>query len=211
MCGRFFLDADFEDVLRHYFGETGAAIDLSCKSGDFYPSDSVPVIHRGMETERSIHLMKWGFQPEYMSKRIINARSETISQKPMFREAFIRRRCFIPASGYYEWHDKVKHAIRVPDREIISFAGIYDRFTDKDNNLIWAVSILTKASNESVRQIHDRMPVVLNEKDEKRWIANCQGDYKPLLEIVESSSPKFIFEAIEKDIKQDEQLTLIYE
>jgi len=201
MCGRFFLDVDFDEVLRHYFGIIGDYPVMDYKPREIYPSNDIPVIHRGKEVERTIHLMKWGFAPSYMKKILINARSETIADKRLFKEAFFRRRCLIPASGYFEWEkvlgesdkiSKVKRSIIVPEKKIVSMAGIYDRFRDKEGKPFWAVSILTKASNDQVKNVHDRMPVILDKEMEKAWIAKYDEDYTPLFNIIENASPDFL-------------------
>lgn len=207
MCGRFFLDADFEDVMRHYFGQPKDAKILTYETGEIFPSTEVPVVHRGKDVERAIHLMKWGFEPAFLKKIVINARSETLEQKPMFRDAYMRRRCLVPASGYYEWHDKIKHAIRVKNQPIISLAGIYDRFLDKDGNPIWAVTLLTKDANEGIRSIHDRMPVILDQHSEALWLSNDTSTHR-LKEVIDLSSPCFEFEAVHENMNE-EQLTLI--
>jgi len=200
MCGRFYLDVDFEEVLKHYFGFVGNYPVNTYEPKEIFPSTDVPVIHRGKEIEKTIHLMKWGFAPAFMNKIIINARSETISEKKMFKEAFFRRRCLIPASGYYEWEKvlqdddsikKVKRQISVPGQNVVSMAGIYDRFVDKEGKSFWAVSILTKASNEQIRSVHDRMPVILTPGMENKWLANYEEDYTPLFELIKDSSPVY--------------------
>lgn len=203
MCGRFFLDVEFDEVLKHYFGIIGDYPVMEYEPREIFPSNDIPVIHRGREVERTIHLMKWGFAPSFMNKLLINARSETIAEKRLFREAFIRRRCLVPASGYYEWENvlgddekitKVKRSIKVPERKIISMAGIYDRFEDKNGNPFWAVSILTKASNDQVKGVHDRMPVILDKEMERAWIAQYREDYSELFKIINDSSPNFVIE-----------------
>ena len=201
MCGRFFLDVDFDEVLKHYFGIIGDYPVMDYEPREIFPSNDIPVIHRGKEVDRTIHLMKWGFAPSFMNKILINARSETIAEKMLFKEAFYRRRCLIPASGYFEWEKvlgdndkitKVKRSISVPEKKIISMAGIYDRFKDKEGKNFWAVSILTKASNDQVKSVHDRMPVILDKEMEKAWIAQYEEDYTPLFSIIENSSPEFL-------------------
>ncbi len=211
MCGRFFLDADFEDVMRHYFGEPRIAKtdakNLTYETGEFFPSTDIPVIHRGKEVKRAIHMMKWGFEPAFLKKLIINARSETLEQKPMFKDAFVRRRCLVPASGYYEWHNQKKHAIRVKDKRIISLAGLYDRFLDKDGNAFWAVTLLTKDANESISAVHDRMPVIIDKASESMWLSK-EYPLNALKGVIDSASPQLEYESVHENMNE-EQLTLI--
>ncbi len=168
MCGRFYLDADFDEVLRHYFDVVGDYPIDDYEPKEIFPSNAIPVVHRGKKVEKTIHLMKWGFAPSFMNKLVINARSETVYEKKMFKEAFFRRRCLVPASGYYEWEQKldennkmqkIKHSFERPDQKIFSMAGIYDRFFDKDGQPFWAVTILTQPATQQVKDIHDRMPL----------------------------------------------------
>ncbi len=198
MCGRFYLDVDFEEIMKHYFGIVGDFPVTEYEPKEIFPSNDIPVVHRGKEVERTIHLMKWGFAPSYMNKIVINARSESITEKRMFKEAFYRRRCLVPASGYYDWEKvldendkvkKIKRQICVPDQKIVSMAGIYDRFVDKEGKPFWAVSILTKDSNEHVKQVHDRMPIVLTKEMEAAWIAQYDEDFTPLFEIIKNANP----------------------
>lgn len=183
----------------HYFDNRTNLPVVEYEPREIFPSDKVPVIHRGKTLDKTIHLMKWGFAPSYMKTLIINARSESIAEKKMFKEAFFRRRCLIPATGYYEWEksetengkiEKVKRDITVKGSEIISLAGIYDRFQDKDGQYFWAVSILTKEANDSVKKIHDRMPIIIDKGLESEWIKEYQDDYSALFEIIKSSNPE---------------------
>ena len=201
MCGRYYIKVGIRDIMEHYFDNMTNLPAVEYEASEIFPSDKVPVIHRGKEVDKTIHLMKWGFAPSYMKTLMINARSETIAEKKMFKEAFFRRRCLIPATGYYEWEkvetesgktEKIKRDITVKGSEIISLAGIYDRFRDKDGQYFWAVSILTKEASDSVKNVHDRMPVIIDKGLESEWIKDYQDDYSALFEMIKSSSPKLM-------------------
>lgn len=203
MCGRFFLDVDFENVLEHYFGGMAGYPAIEYEPREIFPSNVIPVVHRGKTEERTMHLMKWGFAPVFMKRLLINARAETVAQKNLFREAFVRRRCLIPASGYYEWEvagqagtkqDKVKKKITVEGQPVISFAGIYDRFQDKEGKSFWAAAILTKASDGAVRDVHDRMPLILTREQESVWIAQHANAEMELHEILNSQIANLLVE-----------------
>lgn len=198
MCGRYYIRVGIRDIMEHYFENITNLPVVEYEPRVIFPSDKVPVIHRGKEVDKTIHLMKWGFAPSYMKKLMINARSETIAEKPLFRESFFRRRCLIPASGYYEWEkledesgkiQKIKRDITVDGSDIISLAGIYDRFQDKEGQYFWAVSILTKDANDSVKDVHNRMPIILDKGLESEWIKDYHDDYTALFEMIKSSSP----------------------
>jgi putative SOS response-associated peptidase YedK len=111
-------------------------------------------------------LFTWGF-PSYHGKRvIINARAETVHEKPMFRASMEKRRCVIPSTGFYEWDCmKKKFQYNMPDSPLLYMAGIFSQF-DGDNRFV----ILTMDSNSSVKDVHERMPVVLTEKQVEEWL-----------------------------------------
>jgi len=201
MCGRFYLDVDFDEVLRHYFDVIGDYPVDTYEPREIFPSNEIPVVHRGKKVESTIHLMKWGFAPSFMNKLLINARSETVFEKKLFKEAFFRRRCLIPASGYYEWEkkmdennkiQKIKRSFERPDQKIFSMAGIYDRFFDEDGQAYWAVTILTQAATDQVKGIHDRMPLILDKDMERRWIKFYEEDYSELFKILERRGPELV-------------------
>ena len=110
-----------------------------------------------------------------MGSRMINARSETVMDKPAFREAFRSRRCAIPASGFYEWtgdpKHRVPHAITVGDRPLIAFAGLWERWKDGEGKPLETFTILTTAANRFVAGMHDRMPAILADGDMDAWLA----------------------------------------
>jgi putative SOS response-associated peptidase YedK len=109
-----------------------------------------------------------------MGYRMINARAETIADKPSFRRAFKTKRCLIPANGFYEWRrsDKQPFFIRPAGAELFSFAGIWEQWKDPEENLLETCSIITTEPNEFMSGIHERMPVILQHQDEEFWISN---------------------------------------
>ena len=196
MCCRCFLRLGIKDIISYYFGTENYYPMIEYEPREIFPSDVLPVVHRGKERDRSIHLMKWGFAPSYMKNLVINARSETIMEKKMFKESFERRRCILPVSGYYEWEkrydeegkeEKVKREITMPNKEILSLAGIYDRFQDKDGQLFWAVTLLTKEADLSIAHVHDRMPVILTKELESEWLDTKHDQYESLLKKIKAS------------------------
>jgi putative SOS response-associated peptidase YedK len=110
-----------------------------------------------------------------MGARLINARSETVTEKPAFREAFKQRRCLIPADGFYEWQrqasgGKQPFFFQLKDERPFGFAGLWERWQDKDGQVIESCTILTTAANEVLRPVHDRMPVILHRDDYELWL-----------------------------------------
>ena len=113
-------------------------------------------------------------QGQAIGNKMINARSETLAERPAFRDLLSSRRCLVPADGFYEWRKEGKTKqpmlIYVKDRELFGFAGLWDRWKKPDGTLLESFTIATCAPNELMRGIHDRMPVIIQRKDEPAWL-----------------------------------------
>jgi len=144
------------------------------------PTQPIPVIRQHpMEPVRELSLMRWGLIPSWAkdssaAARMINARSETASTKPAFRDALKSRRCLIPADGFYEWAKTAKgkqpYCFEVNDGEWFAFAGIWDRWKDATGNAVETCSILTTTPNAVTSPVHDRMPVILDPDSYDLWL-----------------------------------------
>ena len=177
------------------FIKAGSAI---LTSGEIRPTNVVPVIAPGKNGKKAAFPMKWGFQIPKRSL-IVNARTETAAEKPTFKEAWEKHRCIIPASWYYEWEHfpmptgktKVgrKYLIQPAGASITYLCGLY-RFEDE----LPVFTILTREPDEELRQIHDRMPLILPGDRIDRWI-NVSSDPKELLS---STLTDMVFEPVEK-------------
>ena len=129
---------------------------------------------------REAKFLKWGLIPSWakdpsIGAKLINARSETVTEKPSFREAFKKRRCIIPADGFYEWQRtrgrKQPYFFRMREEERpFGFAGIWERWKDEDGGVVETCSILTTEANELLRPVHDRMPVILHPETYGVWL-----------------------------------------
>ncbi|MCS6962784.1 SOS response-associated peptidase [Thermoflexus sp.] len=133
---------------------------------------------------RRIRLFRWGLIPHWaedpaIGNRLINARAETLTIRPSFREAFRRRRCLVLADGFYEWqrtpHGRIPYWIGLQDREPFAFAGLWDRWESPEGKVIESFTIITTAANERVARIHDRMPVILLPEHEEIWLDDTAG------------------------------------
>lgn len=141
---------------------------------EIYPSEKVPVIiHNPEEKTRKIGLMNWGFKTNYSTKLLINARSETVEQKPTFRESFFNRRLIVPFTDYFEWKgpkgNKTKYRFSVEEDKPYAFAGIYNKFKI-DNQTQWRFSLITTEPNQKAAEIHNRMPAILTDKAIEVWL-----------------------------------------
>jgi putative SOS response-associated peptidase YedK len=128
---------------------------------------------------RRLEMLKWGLLPFWakdasISARLINARSETLSEKPAFRAAFKSRRCLIPSNGFYEWTknkgQKQPYLIKLTEGSLFAFAGLWEHWESKDGVDVESCTIITTHANELVQPLHDRMPVILKNKDYALWL-----------------------------------------
>ena len=163
MCGRYFVDAGLEREIKNAF----QSIDISkfqVKAGDVRPTDLAFILTGTKEI--CLTQMRWGFRKKNQKDLLINARVETVKEKPMFNESMRYNRCVILASGFYEWN-KIgeKASFRPSHRKILFMAGIWQKVEDENQ-----FTILTTAPNASVAPVHDRMPLVLDKNEVPRWL-----------------------------------------
>lgn len=164
MCGRFHVDFSMENEIRVMLGLDMPPVVLPA-CGDIRPSEKALILldeRYGMDAESMI----WGF-PQYTGKGLlINARAETAAEKFMFKDSLLNRRCVIPASWFYEWNPaKEKVTFKRKNNPVMYMAGIYQRYEDGNHFVI-----LTTNANESMRPVHDRMPVILEKQELEAWM-----------------------------------------
>jgi len=171
MCGRFTLHSRARIKLK---GFTSPDLPFEPRY-NIAPSQEVLAIADfggGVEAR----LLRWGLIPSWSmnGQGFINARSETLAEKRSFSEAFRLRRCLIPADGFFEWKRKGKEKrpfyIRARNDQPLTFAGIWDTWRDRDAAKVRSCAIITTAPNELVRELHDRMPVILSEDHYEQWV-----------------------------------------
>lgn len=189
MCGRFTLTADADSIQQAFYLDEVDGWDRP--RFNIAPTQQVPVL-TDREPKR-LSFMKWGLVPSWakdpkIGSRMINARSETAAEKPSFRTAFKRRRCLIPADGYYEWtkrgKQKIPMYIQHAERELFAFAGLWERWKGADETWLQTFAILTTAANEKVRPIHHRMAVIIEPEDYGAWLAPREltpPEWQPLM------------------------------
>jgi putative SOS response-associated peptidase YedK len=177
MCGRFVITTKAKDLELCFQAEALEVGKLS-PSYNVAPTRTVPVIWNNDETkQRQISLMKWGLIPawakdEKIGSKMINARAETITEKPSFRQSFKQRRLIVPASGFYEWEISTRdpYFIRRKEGELLAFAGIWDEWKTPEGKTLQTFSIITTEPNELLASIHNRMPVILEPQDYSNWL-----------------------------------------
>jgi putative SOS response-associated peptidase YedK len=171
MCGRYTL-TDLPEVpaLAEGEGEFSPRYNIA-------PTNRCPVITQ--EDPSHIHLYRWGLVPFWakdikIGYRMINARSETLAEKSSFRNPLKRSRCLVLADGFYEWKKqdgkKQPYRIVLKDQSIFTFAGLYDRWRDPEGNFLYSFTIITTEPNELMVDIHDRMPVLLDQVAGEQWL-----------------------------------------
>jgi len=178
MCGRFFLDATPDEV-EALLGPLASAVQLAPRY-NIAPGQPVPAVHEDALGARHLVLLHWGLVPSWSDGpdprySMINARAETVAEKPAYRAAIRYRRCLLPASGFYEWHPtgrghKQPYAIRRVDRRPFAMAGIWEHWLGADGSELRSCSILVTTANATLSPIHERMPVILARQDHDRWL-----------------------------------------
>ena len=183
MCGRFALMTPTEQLAMLFdVPETAVeALPPSVPRYNIAPTQPVAAIRLGKSGERDFTFFHWGLIPSWakdvsIGSRMINARSETVTEKPSFRTAFKRRRCLIPADGFYEWQKvdggKQPMFIRPAESEKRPFAlaGLWEMWSDPDGGTLQSCTILTITPNELMAPIHNRMPVIIEPEDFDLWL-----------------------------------------
>ncbi len=177
MCGRFTLTDTHQLSLRFDLDDVDEA--ALAPRYNIAPSQAIPVIV-GEGGGRAIRLMRWGFRPTWKQAAgapdPINARAETLLERPMFRPSVVKKRCLIPADGFYEWKaspessSKQPYFIHLKDRSLFAFAGLYAESRSDTGDAVQTCAIITTAPNRLMAEIHSRMPVILDRDVEEAWI-----------------------------------------
>lgn len=178
MCGRFTLSTDAQ-FLSDYFDLDRVPAGFEQRF-NIAPGQSIATIRQVGGVGRELDFTHWGLIPSWadsmkIANHLINARAETVADKPAFRSAFRRKRCLIPADGFYEWQQtaqgKQPYWIGLPDRTPIGFAGLWSHWEPKDGSgVVESCTILTTTANEQMKPYHDRMPVILQPDAFAAWL-----------------------------------------
>jgi putative SOS response-associated peptidase YedK len=199
MCGRYVNSLDIDEVL-----EAFAAIKESYDarrtppSYNIAPTQLAPVVVGPLDTapERRLVTARWGLVPSWakdpsIGNRLFNARSETAAEKPSFRSAFAKRRCLVPANGYYEWQKretgKQPYFIHPADDGVLAFAGLWETWGRGEERVV-SFSILTTAARGDLARIHDRQPVMLRPDERDAWM-DADATRDDLLAVIASPEP----------------------
>ena len=187
MCGRFTLRTRAADLVK-FFDLEGSIADLSSR-WNVAPTQQVLAIRSGHDS-REPSWLRWGLVPAWakdmkMGSSLINARADTVAEKPSFRSAFKRRRCLVVADGFYEWQAqgkaKVPFMVTMRDGSPFAFAGLWEQWNGPSGGPIESCSTITTDPNELMATIHDRMPVILQPDDYDSWLDPANQDIEELM------------------------------
>jgi len=176
MCGRYLLISPVE-AMRRFF-DVGGLMNLPPRY-NIAPTQEAPVVRLGEGGRRELIQMRWGLVPSWakdlsMGARCINARAESVAEKPAFRDAFRRRRCLVPTDGFFEWEKrgKIRQPWRIGPAEggLMALAGLWERWRAPDGGVVRSYAVITTAANYLVTPLHDRMPVVVAPEEFAAWL-----------------------------------------
>ena len=191
MCGRFTLHTPTAQIEEAFHLNSG--LELKPRY-NITPSQDIPVI-RDTETGREMAMARWGLIPSWSKESktkysTINARIESVAEKPTYRTPFKRRRCLIPADGFYEWKvingNKIPHHIRMRDRGVFAFAGLWDRWEGEGQTLD-SCSIIVMPANEVMKPIHERMPAIIAPAHFGLWLDTRVTDKQEIMQYLTSA------------------------
>ena len=183
MCGRYAANRD-TGTLTEVFNIKKLPEQILEPNYNISPTTTSYVVTQDTSDERILNVMSWGLVPSWakdnsMMAKMINARFETVEEKPSFRSAFVKRRCIIPMDGYYEWfrpedpkEKKQPYFIKAKDKPLLAVAGIYETWKNpsKENETLTTFSVITTEAKLGLETIHDRMPVIVPDKNWTAWL-----------------------------------------
>ena len=176
MCGRFSVYIDDEE-LKNRFPNHDVTPFQEVKVTNFAPTMEMPVI-----IENQVVNMKWGLIPSWsqnksFANKLINARCETLLKKPSFKNLVNTQRCIVPSNGFYEWDpvSKLPYFVKPADSSLMNFCGLHTLWMDENRRPVNTFTIITTKSNQIMSEIHNRMPVILEQGSEKKWLSRSNN------------------------------------
>jgi len=187
VCGRFALARCPDEVARVF--DLAECADYPPRY-NIAPGTDIPVIRRSPTNQNVLHLLRWGLVPHWsrdptLGSRLINARAESLTEKPSFRSAFTRRRCLVPADGFYEWDHqgatKQPYYFIEGNGELLAFGGLWESWQAPDGSLLRTTAIITTNATDEVALIHDRMPLIIHHRNLDTWLTGTPDEAQTLL------------------------------
>ncbi len=187
MCGRFYIESDIDDIINDF--NTVKVNNTALIKGEVFPGTNIPVVLKNKFKE--LAFLRWGFKIKGLGREVINARIETVNEKPAFKKAFESKRCIIPANAFFEWEtiekSKIKYKISISDRSLFAMAGLYETFLDNHGDPYTGVVILTRPANEAMSRLHHRMPVFISKNEEEMWLSKDSYDVEVMQKKLQES------------------------
>jgi putative SOS response-associated peptidase YedK len=197
MCGRFTLSKSPTAIEKEFSVEISPQIEPQY---NIYPTQMVgTILHNIEKNERQFRKLRWGLIPSWakdinIGSKMINARAESVAEKPSFRAAFKRRRCLIIVDGFYEWqmqgNKKQPYYIRMEDGRPFAFAGLWEHWESPGGEKIYSCTIVTTEPNELMKSIHERMPVIIAPEDYHIWLDTQGQDSESIKQLLRPYSAK---------------------
>jgi putative SOS response-associated peptidase YedK len=187
MCSRYFLDADGNIIAYTFRVPQNPRVQ---RRFNIAPTQEAPVVRLDTDGARELALLRWGLVPSWakelaVGNKMINARAEGVAEKPAFREALRKRRCLVPATGFYEWQGppgrKQPFAVTVPEAPLFAFAGLWESWRPAGGEPVQTFTVITTDANPTVSAIHDRMPVILSPAQADAWLSGTIDEARALL------------------------------
>ena len=189
MCGRFVLTTPASELATCF--RLDELVDI-VRRFNIAPGTDIPAIRHSPDGKRVMHLLRWGLVPHWakdpsIGARLSNARGETLTEKPSFRDAFKRRRCLVPADGFYEWKSEGKqkqpYYFSMKSGEPFALGGLWESWRAPNGDILRTCCLITTEPNEIMLPVHDRMPVIVSPDDYETWLTgepdNVQALVKP--------------------------------
>jgi putative SOS response-associated peptidase YedK len=179
MCGRFTLDTTAFDLAQQFKVEVNESISSRY---NIAPSQSILIIKQNEKNQRFLDLVKWGLVPSWVKSldnwksNLINARVETVEEKPSFRDGFKKRPCLIPVSGFYEWSKDKQPYYFYQDKPLFALAGIWETWSNLETEeQLLSCTILTSEAKSVIAEVHHRMPVIIPSEYYDLWLGELDG------------------------------------
>lgn len=192
MCGRYTISIPIEELIIRYLVQE-STLSKYMPRYNAAPMQFIPAVI-GSKSGNRLGGLRWGLVPAWakddkIGSNMINARTETLTEKPAFNRLLSSRRCIIPADGFYEWQQrsgsKQPYRIVLRDERVFSFAGLYDIWSDPEGNKLATCTIITTQPNRLMSDIHNRMPVILRAEDEAEWLDRENMNVSSLLKLLQ--------------------------
>jgi len=192
MCGRFTITLPIDELILRYLIDHSSLLNYR-PLYNAAPMQYIPAVVSGPKGSR-LGELRWGLVPSWakdpkLGSSMINARAESLAEKPAFSRLLSTRRCIIPADGFYEWQQragsKQPYRIIMKDESVFSLAGLYDIWADAKGHKLATCTIITTEPNSLMADIHHRMPVILRREDEAEWLGRNHTDVSALLKLLQ--------------------------